>query len=48
MEIEYENERNKLIMSLEIYKYDNETNCISIDRISGDTADFVEQYSKIQ
>lgn len=46
--MEYEIDSRKLVISVAIYKYDAEYNCITIERVTGDTADFLDRYNEIQ
>lgn len=38
----------KLKISVGIYKFDGENNCIEIERILGDAGDFLDEYNKIK
>jgi len=48
--VEYEKRGNSegLILEVEIKRYDKEINCIMIERISGNSIDFIGEYSRIR
>ena len=48
--VEYERRGNseELILEVEIRRYDKEVNCIMIEKISGNSIDFIEEYNRIR
>jgi hypothetical protein len=48
--VEYEKRGNSkgLVLEVEIRRYNKEINCILIERISGNSIDFIEEYNRIR